>query len=152
MKPSEKFKAGTLIKPKERFWHLDEFNPLSNKNEMDSGTILWKTDSNEIGQILDYVEDMVPIRGIDVGDIYLIVTPPCFSELPAFFKHGKEAITYIGMVVLFERRLWEIGIVPRVDSGLVKYMYKRCSFSYTNMFESPDRWFEVIYEVVNDPG
>ena len=150
MKPSEKFKAGTLIKPKENFWHLDGFNPLSHRNDMFSGVVLWNTKTNEIGHISEHKEHMLHNKGVDVGDMYLIITPPTFGKIPAFFNVERCGVTYIGMVVLFENRLWEIGIVVRTDDKFIKYMLKR--YSYHQLFESPDRWFEIMYGVVNDPG
>lgn len=170
MKPTEKFKPGTLIKPKKILWEQDtlRFNPIA-EPQIVGGNKLYKTQEREVGKI--WVEDgyrytlehpgNLPmnweetyLHNIFFEDVYMVVQPPKFCDVPPYFhtfsrtQLSKKPVTYLGMIVSFGESLWEIPFVVWQDSHYA--MKLALTMELHEMFESPDPWFSLLYEQAND--
>lgn len=166
--PSEKFKPGTLIKPRpflfgedgsyERYWHgvTGEmadilFRTTGSIAEMwceDGYRHTWENKDNLPKNWQD-----VFLRQIQKEDIYMVVESPKFCKVPDYLtrlakstQKARQTITYLGMIVSFDVYNWEIPLVVLVDSFFLKKLCNRMQMH--ELFESPDPWYSFNFEVV----
>jgi len=170
MKPSEKFKPGTLIRPKRSLWYSEDAlyseSARTRSSSFETGEVLYRTYESEIGKIWCNEGYRYPfelentassdwlylLHKITIDDIYMVVKAPVFQEVPTYFKRDytesgfKVSVSFLSMMVSFGEYNWEIPIIVSKDSYLAYKLLRTRQLH--ELFSSPDIWYSQIFDAI----